>query len=109
MRNGKWLIFIHVTEIDETWELIKIALNEGLLGKTAKVSTIKQNPNVKDKDTKVICVYTYDSDDEDDVMRIRNEIRKLGFVKKLPYKTDHATVSGKYEVRGHVKISKYYV
>ena len=80
----------------------------GATGADAKVSTAKPNPNEVNPTDGVICVYTYDSDDERDVMRVREELRALGFTNKIPYKTDEATLSGKYRRHGERKISKYY-
>jgi hypothetical protein len=33
---------------------------------------------------------------------------KLGVVNKIPYKSDEDTLSGKYRITGHRRISKYY-
>ena len=107
-RSGKWLLFVPRDQVDEAWEKVRRALERGRLGGSAKVSTARPNPNAADSENHVICVYTYDSDDVDDVMRIRDELRKLGFVNKIPYKTDEATVAGRYRVRGHRRVSKYY-
>jgi len=41
-------------------------------------------------------------------MRIRDELRNLGIIAKIPYKSDEDTMIGKYRVRGHTRISKYY-
>jgi hypothetical protein len=83
-------------------------VEEGRLGGSAKVSTAKPNPLSKDPRKRVICVYTYDWTDEEDVRRIREELRKLGVVNKIPYKSDGDTLSGKYRITGHRRISKYY-
>lgn len=107
-RSGKWLIFVPVDQVDEAWEKVKRATEEGLLGGSAKVATAKPNANAADPSVKVICVYTYDSDDQADVRRVRNELRKLGFTKPMPYKTDEATYAGHYAVKGNRRISKYY-
>jgi len=55
----------------------------------------------------VICVYTYDSDDVQDVKRVRASLRELGFVGRLSYKPDADTHAGRYKNRGHRGISKY--
>ena len=107
-RSGKWLLFVRKAELDAAWKRIKQATEAGRLGGDAKVSTAKPNPNAVDPTRGVICVYTYDSEDEDDVMRVREELRGLGFVNKIPYKTDEATLSGKYRNRGGRNISRYY-
>jgi len=39
---------------------------------------------------------------------VREELRNLDITNKIPYKADEDTLSGKYIVRGHTKISKYY-
>jgi hypothetical protein len=107
-RSGKWLIFVKPENVDEVWAKIKKAVEEGKLGDVAKVRTAMPSPLAEDSDTKVICVYTYDWTDEKDVKRIREELRKLGITNKIPYKTDENTLSGKYRITGHRKISKYY-
>ena len=107
-KSGKWLVFVDVNNIDEVWQQIKNATENGKLGGSAKVATAKQNPNATNLDTKVICVYTYDWTDEQDVRRVREELRTLGILKKIPYKTDEDTIIGKYSVKGNKRISKYY-
>lgn len=106
--SGKWLIFSPNDEIDESWVKVKEATEKGLLGGESKVATSKLNPNATSSKNKVICVYTYDWKDEEDVMRVREELRELGFSQKIPYKTDKATLEGRYVVRGHKRISQYY-
>ncbi len=107
-QSGKWLLFVSIERIDAVWEKIKLATEQGLLGDRSKVSTALKKPNFKDTGKRVICVYTYDSDDADDVRRIREELRKLGFVGKLSYKTDKDSWAGKYRSTGHTNLSKYY-
>ncbi len=94
--------------VDTVWGKIKKATERGKLGFASKVSTAKSNPNAKNPDSKVICVYTYDWTDEADVRRIRHELRKIGIIRKIPYKSDEDTMEGKYAKRGDRRISKYY-
>lgn len=113
LKTGKWLIFVNKENIDEVWEKIKSATEQGILGIETKVSTAKPKPAdigyEKDKHViHVICVYTYDWTDEKDVKRVREELRKLDITNKIPYKADEDTIKGKYAVRGNKKISKYY-
>lgn len=107
-RSGKWLIFVDPENVNEVWAKIRDAVEEGKLGDSAKVATAKPNPLAGKSNAKVICVYTYDWTDEEDVRRIREELRKLGITNKIPYKADEDTLSGKYRVKGHTRISKYY-
>lgn len=106
--SGKWLIFVNANKVNEVWSVIKKATEEGKLGNNSKVATARPNPNATNPDTKVICVYTYDSRDEADVKRVREELRTLGITQKIPYKEDQDTMKGKYAVKGDRKISKYY-
>jgi len=106
-RSGKWLIFVDPENVDEVWAKIKKAVEEGKLGDSAKVLTAK-SPLVGKSKAHVICVYTYDWTDENDVKRIREELRKLGITNKISYKADEDTLKGKYRITGHRRISKYY-
>jgi len=44
----------------------------------------------------VTCVYTKDCYDKVDVMRVREELKKLGYLRVLPYKPDSMTLAGEY-------------
>ena len=107
-RCGKWLVFVHRSNVDELWDKVGLATVKGELGFAAKVSTALPNPNASKADTHVICVYTYDVDDVDDVRRVRQRLRDIGIVAKIPYKTDDATYAGKYALRGDKRISSYF-
>ncbi len=56
----------------------------------------------------MICVYTYDALDKADVRQIRSSLRDLGITNKIPYKTDAATLHGRYRKAGDKRISLYY-
>jgi hypothetical protein len=107
-RSGKWLIFVPMAELDDAWSKIKQATQAGLLSNDSKAATGLPNPNAIDPTLKVICVYTYDSDDREDVFRVRQALRDLGFERPIPYKTDQATLEGRYQVQGDRRISLYY-
>jgi superfamily II DNA or RNA helicase len=106
-RGGKWMLFVKNAEVDAWWSKVKAATESGLLGSSSKVATMKQNPNAASPDTRVICVYTYDVEDETDCSRVRDALRQLGVTWKIPYKTDEDTVTGKYSKSG-VRVSKRY-
>jgi transposase len=53
----------------------------------------------------VICVYTYDVEDEADCSRVRRALHDLGVTWKIPYKTDADTYAGKYSRRDGVRVS----
>ena len=102
------MIFVPTEAADDVWQKIKRAVEEGRLGSSAKVSTAKPNPNSTDSSKHVICVYTYDADDEPDLRQIRSSLRLLGVTNKIAYMTDDATFQGKYRKSGDKRISLYY-
>lgn len=108
-RSGKWLLFIPLKQLDEKWAIIARETELGRLGIAAKAATAKPHGLSNNKWVKVICVYTYDSVDQEDVMTVRDHLRALGFIKKLSYKTDQATSEGRYRTSGDsTRISLYY-
>jgi hypothetical protein len=90
-RTGKWLMFVAEKYADNTWENVRNAVEAGSLWKTAKISTALGRERGY-----VLCVYTYDYEDVDDVMRIRETLRQLGFKRPISYKTDEQTADGAY-------------
>jgi len=88
---GKWLIYRGSSEIDDTWKTIARRTFSGELGTSAKAATAMQS-----KGRHVICVYTYDYLDLEDVMNVRERLKKLGLTDKLCYKPDIYTYLGIY-------------
>jgi hypothetical protein len=108
-RCGKWMIYAHISEVNQIWATIRDAVEAGLLGSSAKVATMRPNPHAKRPEHKVICIYTYDSDDKDDVLRILAELRQeLGISHKAFYKEDNETRSGNYSFNSTSPVSKYW-
>jgi hypothetical protein len=89
-RSGKWLIWLRAENIDRYWQAIKEAVEQGRLGGEAKVSTAASR-QVKQGKPHVICVYTYDHTDREDVMRVRQVLRELGIKREIIYKADEDT------------------
>lgn len=106
-RGGKWMVFVPMTAIDDTWSLIAMAVRTGALGSSAKTSTRMPNPNARSHVDGVICVYTYDGDDVQDVMRIREVLRALGVTWKIGWKADATTRAGLYTGSGG-RMSRYW-
>jgi hypothetical protein len=71
-----------------------------VLGSSAKVSTAAKDPPEKPH---VICVYTRNYLDLDDVKRVRGTMRNLGFTEPLCYKPDLYTYLNIYT--GTTKVS----
>ena len=93
--SGKWLLFTPVAMVDSDWALIRMATARGRLGYKSKVSTMRPNPNARDENTKVICVYTtLDVADQD---RVLASLRMVGWREgELCYKEDRLTRAGVY-------------
>jgi hypothetical protein len=85
--------------VNDVWARVAAATERGELGIGAKVSTLLNNllsPHGEGKDLHVICVYTADCRDADDVNRVLVALRGLGFSQRLSYKEDGATFSNVY-------------
>jgi hypothetical protein len=92
--------------IDEVWDKIASAVKAGLLGHVAKVATARPNPLARKPNKHVVCVYTDDAEDREDILRVREELRRMGFTAKISYKPDATTLEGRYEGSG--RIATYY-
>jgi hypothetical protein len=106
-KMGKWLVFVPVACMDAAWARIKEAVEQGRLGRTAKVATAKQSPLERNPAERVICVYTDDWTDEYEVRRVHAELYDLGFAQPMSYKTDEATRAGIYQQTGHRHVGVY--
>lgn len=110
---GKWMIFRTTgAPVDDAWRIINEATKTGRLGFASKVSTMKDKDSFyKDRDgnrSHVICCYTYDYTDEDDVFRVRKALRELGFTERLPYKSDKQTYANQYAHNSTGRVSLWY-
>ena len=72
---GKWMLFPGPEDLPRYWRLVAEATSEGKLGPTCKVAT--PDPFSGKKET-LICVYTYNFVDNDDVRRVLDELIELG-------------------------------
>lgn len=84
--EGKWLLHATRERIDNLWQLIALATEEGYLGSFSKVSTASL-PDTAKTGIHVICIYTYDSDDREDIMRVRAALREMNILHLLSYQT----------------------
>ena len=84
--RGKWMTYIPIEYANDVWKKIQISTEQGNLGYYSKMSA----PILRsDRKTMVcvLCVYTYDCHDIKDIIRVREELRKLGFVKPISYQS----------------------
>lgn len=92
-RPGKWMVFVPRSLVDLWWDRIRHAVARGQLGPAAKVSTALRNPLAPGPDH-VIIVYTRGASDEADVLRVREELRRIGVDWSIDYKSDEDTRRG---------------
>ena len=91
--SGKWLIFIQREYADELWNKIEKIANEGKIW-CAKISTLVHPWASRGKH--VVCVYTKNYLDKQDVMMVRKILKKIGVKSRLSYKPDIYTLLGIY-------------
>ncbi|KAK4140098.1 uncharacterized protein C8A04DRAFT_15242 [Dichotomopilus funicola] len=93
--TGKWMLFPPPGEVDAVWACVAAATAEGELGTAAKVETRSR----ADKE-RLVCVYTKDCREKEDVARVLIQMRELGLVKpggkQIYYKSDAWTELGIY-------------
>ncbi len=99
--SGKWCIFAAESTINKKWEKIKNLVESGTIIH-AKVST-KRFLSYSRSKKYVICVYTKDFNDMEDLIRTRKALRDIGYNRPLNYKRDIDTING---VRGK---KEYYI
>lgn len=90
---GKWCITRPERQIDAAWLKVKKLVTSGEV-LHAKVSGRPQAARFGG--TFLICVYTPDWRDEDDLNRVRQLLRDVGFTEELAYKRDQDTLAGIY-------------
>lgn len=87
VRAGKWMLFCTVHTVNDIWSVVAKATVSNELGIAAKVATRSElDPRIE----RLICVYTADFQDRDDVERVALKLKQLGLVssrgKPLYYK-----------------------
>jgi hypothetical protein len=83
------MLFIPAVNIDRIWKIIAGATISGDLGICAKVAPHDPDDDPEGCRPRLICIYTKDFSDIDDVVRVLRELKKLGMVevrRKINYK-----------------------
>lgn len=95
-RVGKWVVRIPTGVIDRVWKEYADATGNGHLGISTKRSTEARRA-AAGQGSHVIVVYTRDYEDRNDVRRVLRALRvDLRVKQNLSYKTDEATLAGRY-------------
>lgn len=95
-RTGKWTVFSNPEVHDANWEKIRGATISGELGYSAKAATAKCNPLQGASRSLLICVYTNDYENFEDLKRVLIALRHLGFMERLSYKSNNDTRARRY-------------
>lgn len=108
--NGKWMLFPSPSDLVRVWRIVASATAAGKLGPTSKIGT--HDPTKSDT---LICIYTYDFSDFEDVRRVLREVVDLGLChadgKPLYYKCNAYTYlnissGNSYKLRASLYSSK---
>lgn len=75
--SGKWMLFPEPDTVNEVWRAVAHATARNELGIVAKVDTRASSGKER-----LICVYTSDFRDKDDVARVLNRLRQLELVRQ---------------------------
>ncbi|KAG7284118.1 hypothetical protein NEMBOFW57_010479 [Staphylotrichum longicolle] len=93
--TGKWMLFPEPGQVNEVWGKVARATAEGGLGTVAKVET-----RIESGKARLVCVYTRDFRDKEDVARVLGRMRELELVRpegrQIYYKSDAWTELGIY-------------
>ncbi|KAF2088475.1 DUF1917-domain-containing protein [Saccharata proteae CBS 121410] len=75
--SGKWMLFIRPDDLPRVWKLVCTGVLDNRLGNTAKVAT-KSVINASPTQLHLICVYTKDCFNTEDVRRVLLELENMG-------------------------------
>ncbi|KAF2747164.1 DUF1917-domain-containing protein [Sporormia fimetaria CBS 119925] len=84
--SGKWMLFPSDQDLPRVWKAVVEGTINNRLGSAAKVATDQGNSG-----NRLICIYTKDFRDKQDVLRILQELERMGLVGRgrgIYYKTD---------------------
>lgn len=77
--SGKWMLFPMADDVNRFWSLVATATAAGELGHAAKVATDDGSGNVT---SRLICIYTEDFSEKEDVRRVLERLVEMGLVKR---------------------------
>ena len=79
VEEGKWMLFPTVETLDHDWKLVAEGTTRNRLGIGAKVATAGDD---HDPNQRLICIYTRNFDDRNDVKRVLKQLVKMGLVRE---------------------------
>jgi hypothetical protein len=104
--SGKWLMFVEPNRVDNLWGEIAKSTLAGTLGLSARVSADDERNRAYKH---IIYVYTADYKSTAEVIRVRDELRRLGVKQRIAYKPEIFRHCGIYQNNKQgVRPSLYY-
>ncbi|KAL2752202.1 hypothetical protein ACRALDRAFT_1078234 [Sodiomyces alcalophilus JCM 7366] len=95
VKAGKWMLFCQPQEVNRIWGMVAKATANNELGIAAKVAP---RPGDGERRARLICVYTADFNDLEDVARVLRRLQELGIAdvngRAIYYKPDAFTYLG---------------
>jgi hypothetical protein len=91
----QWMLFCKLEEVTQVWKKVVAGVIDGRLGPTTKVAPDNGTPA-----DRLICIYTKDFRDEEDVLRVLQEIEARGLLprgRSIYYKSDAFTYLDLYK------------
>jgi len=98
VKSGKWMVHESNENVDTTWNKIATSLFHKKFGdniRSAKVSVV-DDCNGYHNMSHVICVYTDDFQNLEEVVGCLEELRRIGIHSKVTYKPDVSSILGIY-------------
>jgi hypothetical protein len=95
LTTDKWMLFPKLEEVNRVWKKVVASVMDARLGPTAKVATDDGRPGER-----LICIYTKDFRDENDVLRVLQEIKTMDLLpsgRSIYYKSDAFTYLDLYK------------
>lgn len=74
----QWMLFVEPTLVNEVWERVAQATVRNELGIAAKVAPREERGSARER---LVCIYTYDFRDRDDIARVLHRLRQLELVR----------------------------
>lgn len=99
--TGKWMLFPSPDHVNAVWSLIATATANDELGIAAKVATAMGNDPDK---ARLICVYTEDFGDKDDVKRVVERLYAMGLCSRSGGTGEARVVYYKADVYTHLEV-----
>lgn len=76
------MLFIPSANVDHIWRIIARATISSDRGISARVASHDKDQDPEDRRAGLICIYTKDFSDVEDVVRVLAELKKLGLVER---------------------------